>query len=493
MNSKKPNIVWILLDHYAYKQYKDVPGAKPHTPTLDRISNEGISFNHAYTVCPLCGPVRATMLTGQYPHNHGIIQNDGNCGAPIDFDPDIKLFNHYLQKEGYKCGYFGKWHSGHERIAKDYGFEGWSLPDYGFPYNTDIYEQYLKENNLPEPIVELEWGYNKNRTLGTINLREVPHAYAYMETSGVLKSPLETHEAHFVTHLANKWLEVQAQGEEPIFLRVDVWGPHQPYYVAEPFKDTIDPAQISEYPSFNRTMEDRPRHHKVYYENSMIQRSITTWSEWQPIMARCYEHVSLVDSAVGKILDTLDRCGLADNTLVVYTTDHGDILGTNRGLFDKSAMMVEETMQIPMAIRWPGKIRPGLKSDALVTNMDVVATVLQAAGAEIPDDMDSESMVRLFDDPNARWREDLMCEHHGHGMEAFQRMLRWKNYKYVAHYMDIDELYDLEKDPFELNNLANNPGYEGIKKEMQQRLSIQMKRSNDRSSKANDIIKGFGL
>ena len=490
MIKRQPNIVWLLSDHFAYKQYADLPGPKPYTPTLNRIASEGAFFNNAYTVCPLCGPARASMLTGRYPHNHGIIQNDGNCGAPVDFEPDIRLFSHYLNRAGYRCGYFGKWHCGHVRTALDYGFEGWTLPDYGFPYNKDIYRDYLRKNKLREPVVELEYEFGSRKPFGRINLCEEPNAFAHMNCSGVLLSQAEAHESFFVTYLACKWLEQRSENLQPFLLRVDVWGPHQPYFVAAPFKDSIDPAKIPEYPSFNRSLDDRPAHHRDFGKHCCDKRVLSEWSDWRKVAARCYEHISLVDNALGSVLETLDRCGLYENTIVIYTTDHGDILASNGGLFDKGSMMVEETMRIPMAVRWPGRIKPGFKSSALVTNMDIVATVLDAAGAEMPPGLDGQSMLSLFESSdNEKWREELMCEHHGHAVDAFQRFLRWKNYKYVAHYNDIDELYDLDRDPFELRNRAEDPEMKDIRNEMRERLAKQMIKSGDNSCKAGEMLK----
>src|SRR5690606_34475464 len=143
----------------------------------------------------------------------------------------------------------------------------------------------------------------------------------------------------------------------------------------------------------------------------------------------------------GTVIDTLDRLGLSENTLVIYTADHGDAIGSHGGVFDKGSLMVEETMRVPLAIRWPGVIEEGSVSEALVTNMDLVPTVLDAAGASIPEGLDGESLVNLVRDPfDTPWREDLMCEHHGHGVKLFQRHLRWQEYKYVAHQNDIEEL-----------------------------------------------------
>jgi len=203
----KPNIVWLLTDHHIFKHHRDLPGPSPEIPVYDRICREGVEFRQANAVCPLCQPARASLLTGQYPHRHGMVMNDGHCGSRHDFDPDTRLFSTPLREAGYRVGYFGKWHCGDQRLAADYGFEGWSLPDYGHPYAAPEYATYLEELGLPFATVDVEHHMNKPefRTKGVPLKNEEP--FRLMPAGGVLTTPLETHEAYFVNHMASRWIE----------------------------------------------------------------------------------------------------------------------------------------------------------------------------------------------------------------------------------------------------------------------------------------------
>jgi arylsulfatase A-like enzyme len=487
----------LLSDHLVYAHHKTLTGY-PHLPTLDRIGAGGIQFDNALAVCPLCQPARASMLTGVYPHRHGMLLNDGDAGSRVDFEPDERLISHYLKQAGYRVGYFGKWHCGEVRTAQDYGFEGLSMSGYGHPYWTDAYADYLERLGLPQAEVTIEWKFGEPSWRGkTVVLEDFPHPYKspyyLMESCGRLNTPVETHEAYFLAHLATHWLEEVAT-DRPFFLRFDPWGPHHPYFVGDPFLNTIDPSALPEYPSFRSSLDHRPHNHRDLLDYRRREGSSPNWSDWQPILARCHEHAAQVDNAVGRVVDALERLDLLENTLLIYTADHGGAVGSNGGLFDKGWLMVEETLQIPLAIRWPGRAKSRARSDKFVTNMDLVPTVLEAAGAEIPSPLDGRSLLGLIQDPEGvTWPEDVMLQHHGHYKERhFQRLLRFGPFKYVAHLDDSDELYDLEKDPFEQENLVDAQEMRPVLNEMRQRLIHQMVTHDDEARQATALIGQMG-
>jgi arylsulfatase A-like enzyme len=253
---------------------------------------------------------------------------------------------------------------------------------------------------------------------------------------------------------------------------------------------TIDSAQIPEYPNFSNTFADRPEYHKEDRLKWREQTGLTKWEEWQPVVARAYEHFAQTDSALVQILDTLERLGLAESTIVIYTADHGDILASNGGLFDKDAMMTEETMRIPLAIRWPGVAPSGAVSDALVCNMDVVPTVLDLVGADIPAYMDGESLTSLLQSPgDASRRDALMAESYGHKeYDGLQRVVYSGDLKYVAHEDDSDELYDLKNDPFEMVNRIDDPLWSAALHEMKGKLLALMEKHDDNRESSLRLI-----
>lgn len=491
----RPNIVWLTSDHMVWAHHKRLTGY-PILPTYERISAEGLTFNNAFSVTPLCQPCRASMLTGVYAHRHGMLQNDGLQGAKLDFDADEKLMSHHLLEAGYRVGYFGKWHTGVERTAQDFGFEGFSCPGYGHPYWTDEYEDYLARHNLPHAEVTVErWVGHPGWEGKTIRLAdfEKPYAspYQLMEASGVLNTPVETHEAYFLADISNRWLEDAAQGNQPFCMRVDLWGPHHPFWVGEPFLNTIDPELLPEYPTFNSNLEHRPQNHRDLLAYRRGFDPYRNWEDWQWYLARCHEHATLCDVALGRIVDKLDELGLRENTILMYAVDHGGALCSNGELVDKGWVMTDETVRIPLAIRWPEKVAANVTSDAFVMNMDLVPTVLEAADAIIPEPTDGISMLGLCQAPEATvWRDDIMLEHHGHyGETHFQRQLRHGDYKYVAHLDDLGELYDISADPFETNNLINEPTMQPILGNLQERLRLWMARHEDNSAEAQRLLR----
>ncbi|NQT52946.1 sulfatase-like hydrolase/transferase [bacterium] len=308
----RPNIVWLLTDHHVFAHHYFLPGPRPALPTYERLAREGVAFTNAYAVCPLCTPARASMLTGVYPHRHEMVMNNGDCGSRLDFEPDARLFSHYMNDAGYRCGYFGKWHVGDERGPLDYGFEGWSQLGYGHPYWDDDYAAYLDELGLPQATVDVEWHFaDPTRIAKGIRLKDEPNWHQRMECAGRLTTPVETHEAYYLTHRASQWLERVAHDGDPFCLRVDVWGPHQPYWVAEPFAGTANPRDIPEYPSFAHDLADRPEQHRRFAQSRREHSVAKTWEDWQPVVARSYEHATQVDAALGRVLDTLDRLAVA--------------------------------------------------------------------------------------------------------------------------------------------------------------------------------------
>ena len=223
----RPNIVWFVTDHQAHGNRAFGRGQRP---LQERLAGTGTTFTRAYTVLPICSPARASMLTGLYPHAHGLTENDGRFGGRAGLTPDEWLVHQSLLETGYRCAWFGKWHLDNERCAQDYGFEGFSLPGYGYPYGTPAYCEYLASKGLAPPEAIVELAGESGTAAGTrIRLIEQTGWFDYEAGCAKLTGPAEAHEAFFLAHEACRWLE-QA-GDDPFFLRVDPWGPHPPYFV----------------------------------------------------------------------------------------------------------------------------------------------------------------------------------------------------------------------------------------------------------------------
>ncbi len=493
MPDSKPNIVFIIADHQAFYGHDREGEYEYKWPNYERFASEGIRFDRAYSVCPLCSPARSSMMTGVYPSSHGIIMNteaDG-FGNQSDIESGQPLYSHYLSQAGYRNGYVGKWHCGRERLPIDYGIEGWSLPDYGKIYMSDAYKDYAEERGFGDARAQMEYNINYPEWRGQEIVLHDPSPWKFMNGSGVLAGPPEAHEEQFVAHLACEKLREFASDEQPFSLVVSLWGPHQPYYPSAEFADMVDPAGIPEYPSFRDDLEGRPLRHIMHREIShRSAQAFPDWSTWQEILARCYAQGYQTDAAIGNVLDTLDELSLSDNTIVIWLADHGDAVASHGGLWDKSSSFMEEVMRVPMAIRWPAAIQGGQESDQFVSNMDATATMLDAAGIDVPDHMHSRSLLPLGrDGAEDQWSDELICEHMGHGGHFFpQRMILRDRYKYVFSIHDMNELYDLQEDPYEMNNLVHDEQYADLVADMKQRLVQHFEASDMRNQRLKRLF-----
>ncbi|MBW3637130.1 MAG: sulfatase-like hydrolase/transferase [Armatimonadetes bacterium] len=285
---KRPNILWLNCDHFAYVPHFALNRDLIRTPAFDRLCIGGTLFPNAYTVCPLCTPARASLATGQYPHRHGVLNNDGAHGSRQEFAPDAPLVARDLHAAGYHAALFGKWHAvgNGEATAGDAGYQGWSPPRYGSVYNRPAYADYLEEMGLEHPDIEIEWHLKDASQIRRRPLHETASDVAFHQTCGVIQGPKETHESYFLAHGANRYLEKRAQDGAPFCLRVDPWGPHQPYYVAPPFAGSVDPQKIAPPPNFAQDYSDRPAHQKRCLDEILKGATTRTWPQWAPVVAR---------------------------------------------------------------------------------------------------------------------------------------------------------------------------------------------------------------
>lgn len=475
----RPNVLFIVTDHQAFYGH-DRPGQFDfRPPRFEAFAAEGTRFDRAYCVAPICTPARASMVTGVYPSAHGLIFNTDHA-EPHDFRQGQLLYSHHLARAGYRNAYVGKWHCGRERLPVDYGIEGWALPDYGKVYMSEAYGAYAAERGLGQARARIEHCLNHPEWEGSTQVLHHHSPWRFMNAAGVLEGPPEAHEEHFVAHLGIETLRDLARSGQPWSLVVSFWGPHQPYYPTEPYASVVAPKAIPEYPSFRDDLEGRPLRYVFHRDFSHPgARRWTDWSTWQRILSRAYGQGYQTDAAIGRVLDALDELGIAANTLVIWTADHGDALASHGGLWDKAATYIEEVARVPLAIRWPEGLPGARRCDKLVSNLDVTATMLEAAGAEVPPAMHSRSLLGLCGGEQT-WPGHLICEHHGHGgVHLTQRIIVTERYKYVAALFDGDELYDLIEDPFELHNLVDSPEHAEVRGRLRRRIVEHTERTQD--------------
>lgn len=418
------------------------------TPHLDRFAAAGVRFTHAFTPCPVCVPARNSLLYGRWPTGHHVIANP-NTEAPRPAPADLPTWSEALRNAGYFLGYVGKWHISQEKTPRDFGFHEY-VPETG-------YTDWRAAQGLPPVPQEGDW-------FGNPDAPEVaPHqsrlAWGADQTIRLLE-------------------QAAAQGETPFFLRWDPAEPHLPCIPPEPYASMYAPEEIPPWLSFPDPLEGKP-----YIQRQMRRTwgvEDWSWEQWQPLVSRYLGTLSLLDAQVGRLLDTLDRLGLANNTLVVYTSDHGDTCG-GHGMIDKHYVLYDDVTRVPLIARLPGGVQ-GAVCDAFVSNeVDLAATFCEAAGLPLLEGFQGTSLLPpLRGEAQTNGRDSIFTQYMGsqNGLYS-QRMVRDHRWKYVFNAVAEDELYDLEADPGEIVNRALNPDCAGELSRLRARLEAWMESLND--------------
>ena len=489
--SNKPNIIFIQNDHQAHYRWGWDGGVEPKRPNFDQLASEGATFNHAYCSTPLCGPTRRTMLTGLYAHTHGQYHND------TDPDYNHEVYLDTLTQADYRNFYFGKWHAG-PGAAAEHGAEGFSYTDYSNPYTKPEYKAYLERYNLPQAVHNIRGYYDIPEIRERGDWAKCEEGKDYQceaswcgeHAMGITTTPKETHESFFLATLACEQLEkiAASKSDDPFSMRLDFWGPHQPYFPTQEFLDLYKDFDIEPYGSFDSDLKGKPEFYHVERSSPFGKDGIiktpnpVQWTDWKNIIKHCYAHISMIDAAGGMVLNKLRELGLDENTLIVWTTDHGDALASHGGHFDKGSYLSEEVMRIPFAMKWEGVIPAGQVREELICTTDFPVTLLDAAGlAFTKNAVHGKSLLPLVKGESTDWREDLMCETHGHGYGYLfeSRLIVHGDWKYIATKNELHELYNLKNDPFEKENLFENGEYADMVKEMQGRLVKWQKETAD--------------
>jgi arylsulfatase A-like enzyme len=454
------NILLITTDQHRRDTIGCYGAAVCETPNLDALAASGVCFAQAFTDSAICTPVRAALFTGVAPFRHGLLANfERNVGYPWEIPAHNTLLPDYLKSSGYVCGSVGKWHVGTQRGPDHYGFEGQHYPGWAPPYDHADYLAYLAERSLPRFSV-------RDQVRGTF-----PNGRPSLAMMGVHDAPID---ATYCCYLANQTIQflrryaerIQATGE-PFFLACHFFGPHLPYFLPEAVLNRYDPSQVQRHPSMAETFSRKPAVHKRYSEHWAFDTY--PWPVWQRITAAYWGYVNLIDQQIGRILATLDTLGLAGSTAVCFAADHGGYVGNHR-LADKGPMMYDDIYRIPMILRWPDVTQAGVTCNALVTFMDLMPTFLSMARVSVPETLDARSLAPLLRDPEADWPDVVFAEFHGHHFPYPQRMVRSHSHKLVVNPADVNELYDLCADPYELHNLYDHPAYADVECELMARL-----------------------
>lgn len=436
--SSRPNILVLMCDQLQGRVFE--PGHPCRTPNLDALDARGIRFRHAYTPNAVCSPARASLMTGLHVHNHGVLN------VTHTTDPDQAQLRtehpHWAQRlrdAGYRTGYFGKWHV--ERT--------FDLDRFGWDVNGCESSDLLR--NRQEAVAAARapehWSLRKDYATP---------GYAPNLFYGVTSTPPEERQMGIITGLALDYLEEVTEQPGPWCCFVSVPEPHDPFVAGEEAFALYDAEEIPLAPNVHDELTGRPG---IYRKAGRVWRDLTDL-ERREAAACYYASITEIDAQFGRLLDKLASSGDLDNTIVVLVADHGELLGAH-GMYCKNFSANEEIYNIPLAMAGPG-IPEGVVAKARVGSHDLGPTLLELVGAEPIDVPDSRSFLPVLQAPEAAAQDFTtgFAEYFGNRYYITYRVTWDGPWKYIHNGFDIDELYNLDDDPWELHNLAEDPAHE---------------------------------
>jgi len=447
----RPNIVLVITDQQRF----DTIAAQGHphmvTPNLDRLVREGVSFSRMFVTAPSCAPSRASLFTGLYPHQTGVLRNE---------QPWRWSWVESLAEAGYRCVNVGKMHTYpwehpfgfHERHV----VENKDRAHVNVPYVLDNWDMALYARGFEKP--------SRKTWARRADYRERLGAFAW-------ELPADLHPDNFVGDLACHWLDIYP-GREPFFLEIGLPGPHPPYDPTEDALALYEDRDLPE-PIFERAdidaqpqvLKDLRREHTEDDHDAVVHLFDPTPEQMRRQRQHYFANVTMIDAQVGDLLAALERRGVLDDTLVIFTSDHGDCLNDHG--HSQKWTMYEQSVRVP-AVVWGRHLEPSTV-DALCSWMDFGPTILEMAGLVPPDWMQARSLVPLLEG-GGEGRPRVFAEHardmilKGTACMSMVRDRRWK----LVHFVDSPEgqLFDLDADPREVRNLWNDPAHAERRREM---------------------------
>jgi len=447
--SEKKQFVFIMTDTQGANCVGCYGRPELRTPNLDRMAAQGARFDRAYTTSPVCTPARGAIFTGTFPHTNGAWANE----QPLGFN--IKTVGERLTDQGIHTGYMGKWHL----AALDYFDSGQCPPGWDPEYWYDG-RTYLDE--LPDPLRKFS---RQSHTADEIREMGFTEEYTY---------------AHRCSDRALDFLEKNA--DEDFFLVVSYDEPHGPSIAPPPFCDYFEDFEFDVGPATEDTLEDKPAHQHHWAAMSAGDRPHQT-EDGNYVNQRYFACNSFVDYEIGRVLKAVEQH--APDALVVYTSDHGDMMYAHQ-LTAKGPAMYEEITHIPFIVRWPGEIPEGTVGDAPLSHIDITPTVLDFFGLERPPFLQGKSLLHSFRDIPSMKEDVIFMEFnrfntHIDGMGGLKpvRCAFDGRYKLVVNLQYTDELYDLETDPHEMNNLIQSEDHVEIRDRLHQQIIEWMYHTRD--------------
>jgi N-acetylglucosamine-6-sulfatase len=442
--SRRPNIVFVLVDDMRWDELRAAGHPFIDTPNMDRLAREGARFLNAFATTPLCSPSRASFLTGQYAHTSGIIDNTARPSH------QLPVFPRALQESGYVTGFFGKWHMGNDDSPRP-GFTHWvAMPGQG---------------EAVDPQLNVDG--KRVKTSGYVTDLLTDYAERFIQGAG--GKPFLVYLAHKAVHpnviQRDDGRVVPLPGQPGGFVAAER---HRGRYVG-------------------RTMPRRPNAFKPPAGKPALLRRVDdlpplgrdTATKDEEIRGRI-EMLLAVDESLGRLISALEKGGSLDNTVIVFTSDHGYFYGEH-GLSEERRLAYEEAIRIPMLVRYPSRAKAGSTPGELVLSLDVAPTLLELAGLTPSPGIQGRSLIPIFDGRAPDWRSSFLVEYFTD--TVFPRIrnmgytaVRTPRHKYIQYreLENMNELYDLESDPYEERNLVDDPAARAVLQRMQSELERLM-------------------
>lgn len=453
----RPNIL-IFMNDQEQGAILD-PGHPCRRPHADRLMSEGVTFSRAYTTTAHCCPARATFMTGLYPSWHGIYNNVLNQAAiHTSLNPGVVTFSEVLRNAGYAMAWSGKWHVCADEGPKDRGWVEYNVnavqPEtHGLRWDNFLRMAATHESDAPRARGELlRPGWGRYQLYGTRPPR--PES-----------DPFTPGDLHTVQKGIGALGELCRQAK-PWCLYIGPVGPHDPYIIPDKYARMYDPSDVTLPPSYYDNLLDKPR---VYQRQRRFWAQMSE-GEYREAIAHYWGYCTMQDDLLGMVIEALEASGQADNTLLLFISDHGDYAGAH-GLFMKGVAAFDECYRVPCVMCWPrGITQPGRTVDEFITLADFAPTFAELAAATLPRSSGQSMLPFLRNEAPAGWPDALHSQFNGVELYYSQRFVQTREWKYVYNGFDFDELYDLGEDPHCMRNLAEDPRYRDVIAEMCRRM-----------------------
>src|SRR5690606_24429507 len=446
---KKPNIIFILSDDHRY-DFMGFTGAVPglKTPHMDQLAKEGAHMSNAFVSTALCSPSRASILTGQYAHTHTIVDNS----APLP--EGLTFFPQYLQELGYKTGFFGKWHMGNTDDMPQPGFDHWV--------------SFRGQGTYYDPVLN-------------INGKRIPQEKG-------------TYTSDRLTELAVEWIE-GLKADEPFMLYLSHKAVHSECLPAERHRDMYDTVPVVTPPSMYLTVTDSseffgdiiqsPQTHVNFKDiPEWVRKQRYSWHgvdymyhgqiKFDEFYKAYLETLMGIDESIGKVTALLKEKGMAENTVVIYIRDNGFSFGEHGRSDTRHAY--EESMKVPLLVKYPAQVQAGISPEQMVMNIDIAPTLLDIAGLrQLPENIQGKSFLPVLKQENVAWRDRIFYEYYwemAYPSTPTIFAVRTDDFKFIFNHglWDINELYNIKEDPFEMNNLIRDPEYKETAKSLRDEI-----------------------